>query len=96
MVAHAIARALESGATRLTVATNHSSVAEAVKYAGGEAFTISVHYSSGTERPAEVIEQHGFADDTIIVHVEGDVSLIPPLNIRQRGHDDVGGADRER
>ncbi len=83
MVAHTIARALESGAARVIVATDHSGVAEAARNAGGEACMTSVHHSSGTERLAEVVEQHGFADDTIIINVQGDEPLIPSLNIRQ-------------
>ncbi len=42
-----------------------------------------MHYSFGTELLAEVVEQHGFADDTIIINAQGDEPLTPPLNIRQ-------------
>ena len=69
MVVHTIARALESGAARVIIATDHSGVAEAVKTAGSEACMTSVHLSSGTVRLAEVVEQRSFADDTIIVNV---------------------------
>lgn len=40
-------------------------------------------HESGTERLAEVIEHYGFADDQIIVNVQGDEPLVPPVIIRQ-------------
>jgi len=40
-------------------------------------------HESGTERLAEVVEKMGFADDTIIVNVQGDEPMIPPAIIRQ-------------
>ena len=40
-------------------------------------------HQSGTERLAEVIEYYGFSDDDIIVNVQGDEPLIPPVIIRQ-------------
>lgn len=40
-------------------------------------------HNSGTERLAEVVELCGFADDDIIVNVQGDEPLIPPQIIRQ-------------
>jgi len=40
-------------------------------------------HQSGTERLAEVVEKCGFADDTVIVNVQGDEPMIPPAIIRQ-------------
>ena len=40
-------------------------------------------HHSGTERLAEVVERHRFADDAVIVNVQGDEPMIPPVIIRQ-------------
>lgn len=83
MVVHVMERALESGAKRVIVATDHPEVVKAVEDAGGEVCLTRVDHQSGTERLAEVIELCQFADDEIIVNVQGDEPLIPPVIIRQ-------------
>ncbi|MDR3432338.1 MAG: 3-deoxy-manno-octulosonate cytidylyltransferase [Rouxiella aceris] len=83
MIVHVMERALESGAKRVIVATDHPDVRLAVEAAGGEVCMTRADHQSGTERLAEVIEKCGFADDEIIVNVQGDEPLIPPVIIRQ-------------
>lgn len=83
MVVHVMERALESGADRVIVATDHPDVMKAVEAAGGEVCMTRPDHQSGTERLAEVIERYGFSDDEIIVNVQGDEPLIPSVIIRQ-------------
>lgn len=83
MVVHVMERALESGADRVIVATDHPDVAAAVTAAGGEVCMTRADHHSGTERLAEVIDHYQFSDETIIVNVQGDEPLIPPVIIRQ-------------
>lgn len=83
MVVHVMERALESGAERVIVATDNNDVARAVEAAGGEVCMTRPDHQSGTERLAEVIEHYQFSDDTVIVNVQGDEPLIPPVIIRQ-------------
>jgi len=83
MVVHVMERALESGAKRVIVATDHPDVAAAVQAAGGEVCMTRADHQSGTERLAEVIDHYQFSDDTVIVNVQGDEPLIPPVIIRQ-------------
>ncbi|MBN3262008.1 3-deoxy-manno-octulosonate cytidylyltransferase [Pectobacterium brasiliense] len=83
MVVHVMERALESGAQRVIVATDHPDVEVAVQQAGGEVCLTRADHNSGTERLAEVIERYGFSDDDIIVNVQGDEPLIPSVIIRQ-------------
>ena len=83
MVVHVLERARESGAERIIVATDHEDVARAVESAGGEVCMTRADHQSGTERLAEVIEKCGFSDDTVIVNVQGDEPMIPPVIIRQ-------------
>lgn len=86
MVVHVMERALQSGADRVIVATDHPDVAAAVTAAGGEVCLTRADHQSGTERLAEVIEQYQFPDDAIVVNVQGDEPLIPPEIIRQVAH----------
>ena len=83
MIVHVLERALESGADRVIVATDAVAVADAVRAVGGEVCMTRADHESGTERLAEVVEKMAFADDTIIVNVQGDEPMIPPANIRQ-------------
>lgn len=83
MIVHVLERARESGADRVIVATDAVEVADTVRAAGGEVCMTRVDHESGTERLAEVVEKMEFADDTIIVNVQGDEPMIPPAIIRQ-------------
>ncbi|MFB4339961.1 3-deoxy-manno-octulosonate cytidylyltransferase [Pantoea sp. CS_6] len=83
MVVHVMERARESGASRVIVATDHPEVACAVEAAGGEVCMTRADHHSGTERLAEVIEKYQFADDQIIVNVQGDEPMIPADIVHQ-------------
>lgn len=83
MVVHVMERAKESGADRVIVATDHPDVFAAVEAAGGEVCMTRADHQSGTERLAEVIELYGFSDEEIIVNVQGDEPLVPPVIIKQ-------------
>jgi len=83
MVVHVMERALESGADRVIVATDNEDVARAVEAAGGEVCMTRADHQSGTERLAEVIEKYNFSDDAVIVNVQGDEPMIPPVIIQQ-------------
>lgn len=83
MIVHVMERARLSGATRVIVATDHPDVQRVVEAAGGEVCLTRADHQSGTERLAEVVERCQFADDEIIVNVQGDEPLIPADIIRQ-------------
>ena len=44
-------------------------------------------HNSGTERLAEVVSKLGIADDEIIVNIQGDEPLIPPVIVSQSGRE---------
>ncbi|CAM3681280.1 3-deoxy-manno-octulosonate cytidylyltransferase [Xenorhabdus thuongxuanensis] len=83
MVVRVMERAARSGADRVIVATDNQEVFDAVTAAGGEACMTRESHHSGTERLAEVIDKYQFADDDIIVNVQGDEPLIPEQIIKQ-------------
>ncbi|KLU16632.1 MULTISPECIES: 3-deoxy-manno-octulosonate cytidylyltransferase [Xenorhabdus] len=92
MVVRVMERAIRSGADRVIVATDNQDVFDAVVAAGGEACMTRENHHSGTERLAEVIDKYQFADDEIIVNVQGDEPLIPEQIIRQVA-DNLAGSD---
>lgn len=83
MIQHVWEKAQQAGADRVIVATDHPEIEVAVKGFGGEVCLTSDKHNSGTERLAEVIEKTGIADDEIIVNVQGDEPLIPPMIVAQ-------------
>ncbi|GAB3015317.1 3-deoxy-manno-octulosonate cytidylyltransferase [Bowmanella dokdonensis] len=83
MIQHVYQRALESGASRVVVATDDERIAEAVEAFNGHYCMTGRHHESGTERLAEVVERLELPGDEIIVNVQGDEPFIPPANIQQ-------------
>ncbi|HVS27875.1 MAG TPA: 3-deoxy-manno-octulosonate cytidylyltransferase [Burkholderiales bacterium] len=83
MIVHVAEKAAASGAASVWIATDHQQVAEAVQHSGFNACLTRADHASGTERIAEVARQKAFADDAIIVNVQGDEPLIAPQLIRE-------------
>lgn len=82
MVVRVAERAVESGAAEVLVATDHAGVAEAVRAAGHAALMTRADHPTGTDRIAEVVAARGWADEAIVVNVQGDEPRISPLLIR--------------
>src|SRR3989337_1920833 len=72
----------KSGAEQDWIATDHHAIANVVHEHGFKACLTREGHTSGTDRIAEVAEQHGWPDDTIVVNVQGDEPLMPPELIR--------------
>ena len=83
MVARVAERALLSGAEEVWVATDHPEVMEASTRHGLSVLLTRTDHPTGTDRLAEVVEQRGWDDETIIVNVQGDEPLIDPELIAQ-------------
>jgi 3-deoxy-manno-octulosonate cytidylyltransferase (CMP-KDO synthetase) len=82
MVIRVAEQALQSGAQQIIIATDHQPIIASAQEHGFEACMTRVDHASGTDRIAEVAAQLGWADDTIVVNVQGDEPLIPPQLIR--------------
>lgn len=78
MVEHVRARAMQAGAATVWVATDDERVRAAVAAGGGEVMMTRPDHPSGTDRIAEVAVRCGWADDEIVVNVQGDEPLIAP------------------
>lgn len=82
MVIRVAEQAAQSGAAQIIIATDHAPIIEAAKQNGFEACMTRIDHTSGTDRIAEVSAQQAWADDAIVVNVQGDEPLIPPTLIR--------------
>lgn len=82
MVVRVAEQAAKSGAQQIWIATDHHAIANIVHEHGFKACLTRDSHASGTDRIAEVVEQHGWPDDTIVVNVQGDEPLMPPELIR--------------
>lgn len=86
MILHVIDRAVESGISDVIVATDDQRIFDVVSAAGASAIMTSTDHESGTDRLAEVATKLGWADDDIVVNLQGDEPLIPPSVIQQLVH----------
>ncbi|HUW97724.1 MAG TPA: 3-deoxy-manno-octulosonate cytidylyltransferase [Acidiferrobacter sp.] len=71
-------RAMASGADSVTVATDDTRIAEAVRAAGGDVVMTRATHVSGTDRLAEAVRTLGLKEDDIVVNLQGDEPLMPP------------------
>jgi len=76
-------RACQSSAESVIVATDHDGIAEAMRGYGADVAITRTDHISGTDRLAEVVEQRGWSDDTIVVNLQGDEPLMPEANLAQ-------------
>lgn len=83
MIQHVWEKAQQAGANRVIIATDHEEIEQVAKAFGAEVCMTSTEHNSGTERLAEVIQKMVITDDEIIVNVQGDEPLIPPVIIQQ-------------
>jgi 3-deoxy-manno-octulosonate cytidylyltransferase (CMP-KDO synthetase) len=81
MIVRVVEQALESGADEVVVATDDERVADAVRRAGREAAMTRVDHASGSDRVMEVVAARGWADDALVINVQGDEPLLPPVVI---------------
>lgn len=82
MIVHVCERALEADAEQIVVATDDQRIFDAVGSLGLQAVMTDPNHQSGTERIAEVARIMGWADEQIVVNLQGDEPLIPPAYIR--------------
>ena len=82
MVVRVAEQAAKSGAQQIWIATDHHAIANVAHEHGFKACLTRDSHASGTDRIAEVVEQHGWPDDAIVVNVQGDEPLMPPELIR--------------
>lgn len=83
MLQHVCERANESSAGQVVVATDDQRIADAASGFDATVCMTSEEHTSGTERLAEVVEQLGWSDDTLVVNLQGDEPAMPAALIDQ-------------
>jgi 3-deoxy-manno-octulosonate cytidylyltransferase (CMP-KDO synthetase) len=76
-------RARASGAAEVCIATDDERIASVARGFGADVAMTARTHVSGTDRIAEVAITRRWADDDIVVNVQGDEPLIPPVVIDQ-------------
>jgi len=85
MIEHVINRAQQSNADEVIVATDSAEIAEALSAIDVRVCMTHENHQSGTERLSEVIEQLGIDDDQILINLQGDEPMMPPVCLNQVG-----------
>ena len=78
MVIRVAEQAAKSGAQSIWIATDHHAIVNVVHEHGYKALLDARLPPQCTDRIAEVVEQRGWPDDTIVVNVQGDEPRTPP------------------
>lgn len=78
MVLHTWKRAVESRATEVVIATDDQRIADVCLAAGAEVEMTDARHPSGTDRIAEVATRRAWAEEKIIVGLQGDEPATPP------------------
>jgi 3-deoxy-manno-octulosonate cytidylyltransferase (CMP-KDO synthetase) len=76
-------QSVASGASRVIVATDDERIVAACRAFDAPVEMTSADHASGTDRIAELARRFAWADDQIVVNVQGDEPLISPVCIAQ-------------
>lgn len=77
MVQHVYERALGCGAEEVIIATDDQRIFDVAKAFGADVVMTDPKHENGTERLAEVAALRGWADDVVVVNLQGDEPLVP-------------------
>jgi 3-deoxy-manno-octulosonate cytidylyltransferase (CMP-KDO synthetase) len=83
MIEHVFRQAVASGADQVVIATDDSRIREVAESFGATVYMTATDHVSGTDRLAEVAERLAWPDEDIIVNLQGDEPLMPPVLLRQ-------------
>jgi 3-deoxy-manno-octulosonate cytidylyltransferase (CMP-KDO synthetase) len=83
MVVRVAEQTIKSGASEVVIATDFEKIMQAAAEHNIKAVMTRIDHASGTDRIAEVAQQLNWADDEIVVNVQGDEPLIEPNLIKE-------------
>lgn len=87
MIQHVFERARDAsqelGFKKIVIATDNERIQNTCETFGAEVCMTSVEHETGSDRLAEVVQINGWADDTIIVNLQGDEPLTPISSLKQ-------------
>jgi 3-deoxy-manno-octulosonate cytidylyltransferase (CMP-KDO synthetase) len=87
MIQHVYQRAIQSGAGEVVIATDDQRIADACGRFSADVCMTSSHHRSGSDRIAEVVSTRGWAQDDIIVNLQGDEPSMPAQLLHQVAQD---------
>ncbi|MEW6168826.1 MAG: 3-deoxy-manno-octulosonate cytidylyltransferase [Pseudomonadota bacterium] len=79
---HVWEAACSAGAEAVVIATDSTEVLDACGAFGADVQMTSAQHQSGTDRVAEIARTRGWAQDAIVVNLQGDEPLMPPQLLR--------------
>ncbi|MES2579897.1 MAG: 3-deoxy-manno-octulosonate cytidylyltransferase [Pseudomonadota bacterium] len=83
MVIRVAEQAAKSGASEIVIATDFEKISQVAAQHDIKAVMTRIDHASGTDRIAEVAQKLNWADDDIVVNVQGDEPLIEPALIAE-------------
>lgn len=87
MIQHVYERATESGASEVVIATDNQQIADVCHDFSADVCMTSTRHRSGSDRIAEVVSIRDWADDEIIVNLQGDEPCMPAELLNQVAED---------
>jgi 3-deoxy-manno-octulosonate cytidylyltransferase (CMP-KDO synthetase) len=87
MIQHVYQRAVESGASEVVIATDDQRIADVCHDFSADVCMTSADHRSGSDRIAEVVSIRGWAEDAIIVNLQGDEPCMPAQLLHQVAQD---------
>ena len=83
LLQHVFEKARRSGAASIVIATDNRRILETAESFGARAVMTSTEHESGSDRIAECAALMGWADEELIVNLQGDEPLMPPACLNQ-------------
>jgi len=83
LIQHVYECAERANLGQIIVATDDQRIADACSAFSADVCMTSVHHQSGSDRLAEVVNQNKWADDTIVINLQGDEPLTPAVCLEQ-------------
>jgi len=83
MLQHVFEAAQQCGAAQVIIATDDERIQQAASVFGADVCMTSPDHASGTDRLAEVVDQRGLDEASIVVNLQGDEPLMPPALLKQ-------------
>ena len=83
LIQHVHERALAAGFSSVLVATDDERIQSVCEGFGAQVAMTATTHETGSDRLAEVVQQQGWTDDTVVVNLQGDEPLTPVANLYQ-------------
>lgn len=81
LIQHVHERALAAGFSSVLVATDDERIQAVCEGFGAQVAMTATTHETGSDRLAEVVQQQGWTDDTVVVNLQGDEPLTPVANL---------------